>query len=315
MKVEKRKIALVAVVIMSMVMTAFSSVCVLETGGNKVYAATGGKLEIVYKLKKLVVGMSEYPQVKKGSETLSGGDMTWKSSNKKVAAVNSYGMVTAKKAGTVTITAVNKKNKKQKATCKLVVTNNISGTYKKTKWKLSKGGVLEVKGTGNMYAKEKMPPWYKYKGFVKSAKIEVKGATNLSRLFLDCYYLKIVNLSKLDTSKLMDMFQIFYGCWSLRNLNVSGFNTSKVQRMGLMFENCRILEKLDLSNFDISNCKDHVNMFSGCKSLITIYTPKWSAEQIPELPEGTWTDSSGQNYTTLPVNATESIVLVKTVKS
>ena len=45
----------------------------------------------------------------------------WKSSNKKVAAVNSKGVVKAKKAGKATITCTLKKNPKIKATCKVTV--------------------------------------------------------------------------------------------------------------------------------------------------------------------------------------------------
>lgn len=47
--------------------------------------------------------------------------VTWKSSNKKVATVNSKGVVTAKKNGTAIITATAKDGSKKKATCKVTV--------------------------------------------------------------------------------------------------------------------------------------------------------------------------------------------------
>lgn len=428
MKVKKRRIALVVLIIVSMIMTGFVSEQVSEIGKNSIYAATNKKMGLIFQRKKLIVGMKESAEVT--NLDLRSDMLTWKSSNKKVATVNSNGKVTAKKAGTVTITVVKKNNKKQKESCKLVVVNSLSGTYKKTKWKLDKKGKLEVSGTGNMYAKGKMPPWFKYKEFVKSAKIEVKEATNLSGLFMGCYCLESVNLSKLDTSKVTDMsnmfgdpeetiyaygdrlpnklkkldvsgfdtsnvtnmYNMFSGCRNIKKIDVSTFNTSKVKNMSRMFRKCYFLENLDvskfdtskvtnmsemfrscisikeldvtgfdtskvismfdmfdscqilktldvsnfdtskvinmeemfsscnalntldLSNFDISNVKYMDFMFYGCKELVTIHTPKQSAEQVPELPKGTWTDGSGQNYTTLPANATGSAVLVKVVE-
>lgn len=71
------------------------------------------------------------------------------------------------------------------------------------------------------------------------------------------------------------------------------------------------LTSLDLSSFDMSNVIDKNHMFSDCSSLITIKTPQKSSNTVPELSEGTWKDSSGQTYTTLPANATESITLTK----
>lgn len=55
-----------------------------------------------------------------------GKEVKWKSSNSKVAEVSDKGKVSAKKAGTATITAVSKTNSKIKATCKIRV-------YKKVK--------------------------------------------------------------------------------------------------------------------------------------------------------------------------------------
>lgn len=277
MKTKKRKIALIMMVIISMVMTAFVPECVPYTSGNKVNAATEERLQLTYGRKKLLVGMGTYPTLKKGEKELFSNehyDMIWKSSNKKVATVGKNGGVTAKKAGTVTITVTDKKDKRQKASFKIVVVNSISGTYKKTKWKLTKKGELEVKGNGNMYAKGKLPPWCKsYNSIVKSAKIDVKGATNLSRLFSGCRNLKGVDLSKLDTSKVTDMSYMFgspleycgvVGTNKLEKLDLSGFNTSKVTDMKGMFAGCKKLERLNLKGWDTSKVTDMSYMFHNC---------------------------------------------------
>ncbi|MBQ2800624.1 MAG: Ig-like domain-containing protein [Lachnospiraceae bacterium] len=55
-------------------------------------------------------------------------NITWSSSNKKVATVSKKGKVTAKKAGTATITALTKDGKK--ATCKVTVKTGVKVTYK-----------------------------------------------------------------------------------------------------------------------------------------------------------------------------------------
>ena len=111
-----------------------------------------------------------------------------------------------------------------------------SGSYKKTKWKIYKNGLLEVKGTGNMYSKAKLeygeedvlqiapstgPGWYPYRDKIKSARIEVKGATDLSYLFYGLSKLTRVDISKLDTSKVTNMRSMFSGCRNLTKLNVS----------------------------------------------------------------------------------------------
>ncbi len=54
-------------------------------------------------------------------------DVTWKTSNKSVATVDSEGRVKGLKAGTVTITCTSKDNSKAKATCKITVRVKVTG--------------------------------------------------------------------------------------------------------------------------------------------------------------------------------------------
>jgi uncharacterized protein YjdB len=84
------------------------------------------------------------------SKTLTPGDSTdtvkWSSSNTKVATVSSSGVVTAKGAGTATITATTTSGKK--ATCKVTVTiPSTKITMSKTTATVKKGKTLTLKGT------------------------------------------------------------------------------------------------------------------------------------------------------------------------
>lgn len=71
--------------------------------------------------KTMKVKKSQTLKVTVTPATADNTKVTWKSSNKKVATVNSKGKVTAKKKGTVTITATAKDGSKKKATIKIKV--------------------------------------------------------------------------------------------------------------------------------------------------------------------------------------------------
>lgn len=92
-----------------------------------------------------------------------------------------------------------------------------SGTYKETKWTTYENGLLEVTGTGDMYPAGETPEWISYSSEIKSARIQVTGATNLSSLFSKCYCLETVDLSKLDTANVTDMGEMFFGVIICKN--------------------------------------------------------------------------------------------------
>ena len=72
--------------------------------------------------------------------------VSWSSSNKAVATVTSGGKVTAKAAGTATITCTAKDGSGKKATCRVTVTNPAPTVVKVTGIKLNKTGATLVKG-------------------------------------------------------------------------------------------------------------------------------------------------------------------------
>ena len=107
-------------------------------------------------------------------------NVNWTTSNKKVATITSKGVVKGIKAGTVTITAISKKNKKVVAKCKVTVINpsiklssksltlntvgeknratlkaTVKGASKTITWKSSNTKIVTVDRYGNLIAKKK----------------------------------------------------------------------------------------------------------------------------------------------------------------
>lgn len=109
--------ALAVILSLAMVLT------IVNIPAPQVQAATKKPTKITLKTtyKTVDVGGTVTVSVKKVSPAGASKSVTYKSSNKKVATVTSKGVVTGKKAGTVTITATSKATSKVKATIKLTV--------------------------------------------------------------------------------------------------------------------------------------------------------------------------------------------------
>lgn len=133
------------------------------------------------KSKKMTVGDTFKLKVKSVRPKTSSKAVYWKSSNTKVVKITSNGKITAKKAGTATITAVSKTTKNVKAKCKIKVYNKIksiklnttektlsigekltltpkispNNTLKKVTWKSSNQNVAVVSSKGVVTAKSK----------------------------------------------------------------------------------------------------------------------------------------------------------------
>ena len=99
----------------------------------------------------------------KGTLKNAKGTVKYATSNKKVATVSSKGVVTAKKAGTVTITAsVKVGNKTYKATCKVTVKKNAC-KLTKTELTMYVGETAEIRLTGKKKATEYLSQVYTVK--------------------------------------------------------------------------------------------------------------------------------------------------------
>lgn len=83
------------------------------------------KIYLSVKTKKMVVGKKFQIKVKKVLPYKAVKTVEWRTSNKNIATVSRSGVVKAKKAGVVKITAISKKNKKVKAVCKIIVQKSI----------------------------------------------------------------------------------------------------------------------------------------------------------------------------------------------
>ena len=141
MKGTLRKMASV-ILIMAMVITSVS------LDGLQVSAATKKptKITLNAKSKTLTVGKSFQLKVKSVKPTKASKAVTYKSSNKKVATVSSKGKITAKKAGTATITVTMKSG--AKATCKVTVKNPTVKLQKtKASLKVGKSTTIQIKST------------------------------------------------------------------------------------------------------------------------------------------------------------------------
>ena len=106
------------------------------------------KITLNEKSAELVVGKSYYLKVVSVSPKKASKSVTFTTSNKKVATVNNKGKITAKKAGTATITATSKSNKKVKATCKVTVYSKVKSiTLSTTKKELAIGKTFTLKAS------------------------------------------------------------------------------------------------------------------------------------------------------------------------
>lgn len=94
--------------------------------------------------------------------------LKWKSSNTKIATVNSKGKVTAKKSGIVKITAATIDGSKRKATCTVYVLNKKTKASVKYALQMLRDYILE-NGDENRYGQMGIFGEYKYKNSSKSS--------------------------------------------------------------------------------------------------------------------------------------------------
>lgn len=165
--------------ILAAIMTFALMLTCVQVNPQSVSAATAKVTKITLDKTKatLYVKQSTTLKVKKVTPGKASKSVTWKSSNPKVATVNSKGKVTAKKAGSVTITATSKSNKKVKTTCKVTVKNpTISFSSKSVKANINQGITLKpiVKGYSSKVTYSMSSKYKKIATVSKSGKVKFK---------------------------------------------------------------------------------------------------------------------------------------------
>lgn len=162
-------------------------------------------------------------------------------------------------------------------------------------------------------------------------RFNARNVTNMSCMFSDCNSLEEVDLSGLDTRNVEIMIGMFMGCASLETLDVSNFQLDNAKAVSHMFKDCTRLRILDLSSFDLtsivkSGVTDEMmcdHMLCSMPELQILKTPKNVPARIrttsscvyesggwKEVPFSMY-DSSGEEYTELPQNTSESIILYR----
>ena len=149
-------------------------------------------------------------------------------------------------------------------------------------WVIDAEGKLTVEGTGNFRS-----PWGSNNAEkIKSAVINVKGATSAMCMFQYCRNLTSVDLSGFDTSKVTNMGSMFAFCSSLTSVDdVSKFDTSNVTSMNTMFWDCSSLTSVDVSRFDTNKVTDMGAMFKGCSSLTSVDVSKFGTSKVTNMSD------------------------------
>lgn len=136
--------------------------------------------------------------------------------------------------------------------------------------------------------------------------LNTSKVTNMSYMFKGCEGLTSLDLSPLDTSNVTDMRDMFSSCSGLTALDLSSLNTSKVTTMEEMFYYCTKLTFVDLSSWDTSSVSNMESMFYMCRELNQLKTGSKLKFVGNEYLTGTWINSNGEEFTTIPNNKADT---------
>lgn len=247
----------------------------------------------------------------------STANLTWTSSDEALATVSETGVVTALKAGTVTITAKTESGLSGEV---VITIKKVEGIYGTVPWEwdaesqtLTFGGgelpntehrtsiyfkiesfrILEgarikhIKFTEPVTANSSTNSMFSYLSYLETIEgagfIDTSGVTDMSSMFVNTYNLTDIDVSKWDTINVRSMSGMFSGAGSLSKLDLDQWNTSKVTSMNSMFSSTSSLTDVDVSEWDTINVTNMSSMFSNAKSLTSLNTTNWNTSKVTDM--------------------------------
>lgn len=183
---------------------------------------------------------------------------------------------------------------------------------------------------------------FMFEGDVSLKSLDVSGfdtsnVTTMSGMFRDCISLSELNLVYFQTKNVGDFWEMFSNCCNLKKIDLRNFDMTDSDIIEI-FEHCSSLKQMQLPA--AKNISSLQGIFKCCHNLTNLDISNWNLESVPlseyedswtsflggavslsqikapvnlkvevTLPEGNWTDENGNNYTNLPMNQSESILL------
>ena len=101
------------------------------------------------------------------------------------------------------------------------------------------------------------------------SKMDTTYMIQMGKLFKNCKFFELPDISNWNINNVMDMEGMFSGCSSLISLpDISKWNTRNVYIMKYMFKQCSSLKSLpEISKWDIINVLKYKNLFCGIKGI------------------------------------------------
>ncbi|EOL49345.1 BspA family leucine-rich repeat surface protein [Enterococcus caccae] len=235
------------------------------------------------------------------SENTTIKTVTWTTSDETIATVSDTGVVTAKKSGSVSITA----STANKKTVSILLTISekkeaITGTYGTVPWTWETESQTLIFGEGNFPASDwvnGIQSKIEHSSRLDGKKIKKIVFTKpvVANKYSDYLFFELGELETIDGLELLNtshvsgmsyMFGAAFGSGNkLSTINVSNWDTSNVTDMSYMFASASNLTTIDVSSWDTSNVTNMFAMFRDASSLTTLDVSKWNTSKVSRMAD------------------------------